>query len=107
MARIKLPLLEVILASSILHIKLDLLKTQHETSAFCLSPGSHRNDCFGLFFAPYTCGMWKFSGQGLNLPGSCDLCHSCNNTGSLTHCATRELPILASLAKLLPVFLAS
>ena len=24
-----------------------------------------------------TCSMWKFPGQGLNLPHSCDLCHSC------------------------------
>ena len=32
-------------------------------------------------------GIWKFPGQGSNLSHSCDLCHSCSNTGSLTHWA--------------------
>ena len=27
----------------------------------------------------HTCGIWKVSGQGLNLSHSCDLCHSCSN----------------------------
>ena len=42
---------------------------------------------FVLFCYGCTCGMWKFSGQGSNLSHSCDLCHSCSNTESLTHCA--------------------
>ena len=40
-----------------------------------------------FFFFCHTHGMWKFQGQGLNL------CHSNDNTRSLTHCATRKLQI--------------
>ena len=29
----------------------------------------------------------EFPGQGSDLSHRCDLCHSCGNTGSLTHCA--------------------
>ena len=39
------------------------------------------------FFSSCTCGPWKFLGQGSNLSHSCDLCHSCSNAGSGTHCA--------------------
>ena len=42
---------------------------------------------FFFFFFGHTCDMWKFPGQGLNPRSSCDLCHSCGNAGSLTHCA--------------------
>ena len=35
---------------------------------------------------------WKFLSQGLNLSYSCDLCHSCSNARSLTHCATAGTP---------------
>ena len=42
------------------------------------------------FFSPCIHGLWKFLGQGSNLSQSCDLCHSCGNTGSLTHCGGRE-----------------
>ena len=44
--------------------------------------------CFG-----YTCSMWKFLVQGLNPCHSSDLNHCTDNTGSLTHGATRELLI--------------
>ena len=37
-------------------------------------------------------GMRKFPGQGLNPHHSSDLSHKSDNTGSLTCCATRELP---------------
>ena len=37
--------------------------------------------------------MSKFLGQGMNLHCSCRLCYSCSNAGSLTSCATRELPV--------------
>ena len=37
-------------------------------------------------------GMRKFLGQGWNQPHSRDSNHSSDNTGSLTCCATRELP---------------
>ena len=47
-----------------------------------------------LFVLGCTYSMWKFLGQGLNLCCSCNLCHSCANTRSLTHGATRELPII-------------
>ena len=43
--------------------------------------------CFG-----YTHGVWKFPVQGSNPCLSCDLCHSCGNARSLTHCAPGELP---------------
>ena len=36
--------------------------------------------------------MWKFLGQGLNPCPSCNQSHSSDNTGSLTHWATREPP---------------
>ena len=37
------------------------------------------------FFFGCTNGVWKFLGQGSNL------CHSSDNSGCLTHCATREV----------------
>ena len=40
---------------------------------------------FWGFFFSCTHSMWKFPGQGYHLS------HSSDNTGSLTHCATREL----------------
>ena len=40
-----------------------------------------------------TCSVQKFLGQGLNLHYSCDLCHSGSKAGSLSHCATQELPM--------------
>ena len=55
-------------------------------SSFCLwSPSFF----FFLFWLPR--GIWKFLGQRSDLSFSCDLCHSCCNTGSLTHCAEREV----------------
>ena len=47
----------------------------------------HRRDtplAIGNFFS--FCSIWKFWGQGSNLSWSCNLCHSCSNTESLTHC---------------------
>ena len=38
-----------------------------------------------FFFFGCTQGMRKFPGQGSNSCCSFGLCHSCNNTGSLTH----------------------
>ena len=79
---------------------------------------------FFFFFFNFFChthGIWKFLGQGLNLSPSCDLCHSCSNTGSfntlcqdryqthtssvtpatvvgfLIHCATAETPMIKFL----------
>ena len=42
---------------------------------------------FFFFFYGHTHSIWKFLDQGLNPSHSCDLCHSCSNAGSLTHCA--------------------
>ena len=43
---------------------------------------------FILFsFFGCTCGIWKFLGQGSSLSCIYDLHHSCDNTGSLIHCA--------------------
>ena len=44
---------------------------------------------FLAFFSFFS--IWKFLGQGSNLSQSFSLRHSCSNTGSLTHWATREL----------------
>ena len=49
-----------------------------------------RNELF-LFFG-HIHDIWKFLGQGPNLSRSCDLCHKCGSTRSLTHCATAGTP---------------
>ena len=36
------------------------------------------------FLNGFTCSMWTFPGQELNLSCSFDLCHSCSNLDSLT-----------------------
>ena len=38
------------------------------------------------YFNDCSYGIWKFSGQGLNLSCSCDLCHSCGNASPFTQC---------------------
>ena len=45
--------------------------------------------CLGVFC--HACGMWKFSGQGLNPSHSSSLSHCSDNARSLTHYATKEL----------------
>ena len=40
-----------------------------------------------LFFFWLPCGIRSALGQGSDLSHSCNLCHSCSNTGSLTHCS--------------------
>ena len=63
-----------------------LLRPCFHFSSFCLwSPSFF----FFLFWLPP--GIWQFLGQRSDLSFSCDLCHSCCNTGSLTHCAEREV----------------
>ena len=42
-------------------------------------------------FGGHTYSICKFLGQELNLSHSYDLCHSCDNTGSLTHCSRPEM----------------
>ena len=49
---------------------------------------------FFFFWLPHDMG--KFPGQGSNPSCSCDLGHSCGNTGSLTHYA--RLGIVAMVA---------
>ena len=39
-----------------------------------------------LLFLGCTYGIWNFLGQVSNLSCSCNLCHSFNNAGSLSHC---------------------
>ena len=46
---------------------------------------------YGFFFA-HAWGMWKFPGQGSNSCHRSNGSHNSDNTGSLTHCATTELP---------------
>ena len=48
---------------------------------------------FSFFFNGCTHGVWKFLGQRLNLSCCCNLCCSCGNTRSLTHCATAGTPV--------------
>ena len=45
--------------------------------------------CLGLALS-----MWKFQGQGSNLPHSCDLSYRSDNARSLTCWANQELPII-------------
>ena len=40
--------------------------------------------CLFVFWLPH--GLWSSLGQGSYLSCGFDLCHSCSNTGSLTHC---------------------
>ena len=47
----------------------------------------NKNVLFFPFFFSQTHSIWMFPGQGSNPNGSCNLCYSCSNTGSLTHCA--------------------
>ena len=44
-----------------------------------------------LFYFSFLATLWKFWGQGLNLSYSIGLSHRSDNTGSLSHWATREL----------------
>ena len=50
-----------------------------------------------LFFFCHARNMWMFLGQGSNLTHSSDVSCLSNNTGFLTHWATRELPKLTLL----------
>ena len=44
---------------------------------------------FFFFFFSFLAALWhmKVSGQGSDPSHNCNLCHSCNSTESLTHCA--------------------
>ena len=44
-----------------------------------------------LFVFGCACGRWKFPGQGLNPHHSSGQSHCSDNSGSSTHCTTREL----------------
>ena len=44
---------------------------------------------FSFFF--FFCGLWRFSGQGLNLRHSWDLYHNYGNTGSLAYCPREKM----------------
>ena len=45
---------------------------------------------------PWHMGIWKLLGQGWNPSHSCDLCHSCSNTGSLIHCIGLGIELVSS-----------
>jgi len=51
---------------------------------------------FFFFFSSPHHSMWTFLGQGSNLYHSYKSSHSTDNTRSLTHSATRELPFVVS-----------
>ena len=53
---------------------------------YLVTPGPPRGSVQTTSCTSYSF-FWKFLGQGLNLSPSCDLCLSCSNTRSLTHCA--------------------
>ena len=46
---------------------------------------------FFLFSFGHTCGLWKLPGEELNPCHHSNQSHSCDDAGSLTHWATREL----------------
>ena len=46
-----------------------------------------------FFFFGFTLMIGEFPGQGSNPDHSIDPSHSSDNAGSLTYCATRELPL--------------
>ena len=54
-----------------------------------------------LLFLSCAHGMWKFTGQGSNPSHSCNLCHSCGNSGSLIHCAPTGSPLYISAFQVL------
>ena len=54
---------------------------------FLMFPSLCKSFFLFLSFLPPCSQHIEFLGQGLNLSHSCDLHHSCSNTGSLTHCA--------------------
>lgn len=48
-----------------------------------------------FFFFSWTCGVWRFPGQGPNpSSSSCNSCHSFGNAGSLPSCAMVGTPLL-------------
>ena len=54
------------------------------------------SQCFCFFFNGHTTSVWKFSGKGLNLSCSCDLCHSCVNARSFNELRQAGDPAYAS-----------
>ena len=52
-------------------------------------------------FSGCACSIRQFPGQGSNSQNSSDQSHYSDNAGSLTHCATRELPRAVSLLEFL------
>ena len=52
--------------------------------------------CFLTLFFGYTCGTWKFLGQGLDMRHGSASSQCSDNAGSLTHCTTRKLHDLFS-----------
>ena len=46
-----------------------------------------------IFFYGCTLGICKFPGQGWNQSCRCNLCHSCSDARSLTHCTTVGTPL--------------
>ena len=56
----------------------------------------HWKDFQHLFFNGCAHGIWKFSGQGVNLSHSCNLCCSCGNTGSFNPWRWAREPACAS-----------
>lgn len=53
--------------------------------------GCYYSHFLNFFFFNHASGTWKFPGQSTNLRLGSNLSHSSDNTGPLTHCATREL----------------
>ena len=66
-----------------------------ETSFYYIKPLKHGNFYFFIFWLH----LWhmEFLGQGMDLSHSCDQCHSCGNTRSLTLCATVGTPKYGNL----------
>ena len=69
-----------------------------EESTFAISAIVHyfshfQNIAVAIYLFYFLAALWhmEFLGQGSDLSCSCDLCSSCCNTGSLTHCASQGI----------------
>ena len=57
---------------------------------------TEKKSCIFIFSFSCPWGIWRLPTQGWNLSWSCDLCHSYNNAGSLTHCARLGIELVPS-----------
>ena len=78
---------DFIKAASLVYIKGTIMPNRDKNAQKMLSIMSDFFNC------GFTCGIWKFSGLGSNTSHSCNLYHSCGNTGFFTQCTTAGTPM--------------